>query len=62
MSRVIKIHGLEKYKKDCYQCVDCKEKGPLLYGFQIRIKENEMRYLCRCRGCGRLISIDVKED
>lgn len=62
MSKAIKTHGIEQYKKDCYRCVDCREKGPLLYGFQIKMKADEVRYICRCRGCGRLVSIDVRCD
>lgn len=62
MSRIIKTHGLVPYKKDYYKCVDCQEKGPLLYGFQVKLKTNEVRYLCRCRGCGRLVSIDIRCD
>ena len=61
MRRAISVHGIRKTGTGKYVCMNCKEAGPLLYGFRIRVEQNVMRYICRCRGCGRLVTVFVRE-
>lgn len=61
MKNWIRIHGIKRIGENKYACINCGCIEPLMYGYRIRLGQNIVRMICRCRNCRRLVSIVVED-